>query len=108
MQKGNLASPFRKDSALHALFEAFRRSSRPLKANEAATRACLPVARAQTLIAAMRNPYHNATMRRAGVELVKEGEGYLLRGCKVEKLARRPGHGMAKKQKKRAKSNKAA
>lgn len=94
--------PFREGSASRKLILAVAKAKRPVSAVEAAKAAKLPLAKAQTLLAAYRNKFHSATMRRSGLNLVLADHKFSLRLAKIEPKAKRPARGKkAKKQNKK-------
>lgn len=92
------ANPYRTGSMSARVFGALVSSSTSLTASVIARRTRMPVSKVEQVLAALRNPLHNSVGRRAGVSVVRKGEGYMARRTKAEPNAKR------KAKKKRAKS----
>ena len=92
---------YRQGSAMNKLFGAMARAGKPLPMHEIAKRAGVPIKRAQVLVCAMRNPFHNSSLRRAGIEVSLEKDGYSLAACAVDPKA----HRLAAKKAGKAKSS---
>jgi hypothetical protein len=91
-------NPFREKSALSKIFEVLARSQKPLDVEEVAKRAKVPLGRTNRMLAAMANPFHNAGMRREGVQLVRKDGLLSLKTAVPDSKARRPERGVSKKQ----------
>ena len=98
-------SPFRRPTSASAkIYSVLAKASKPLKVEEVAKRAKVTQQQARTLLAAYRNPYHNAPLRRAGVEVTSEDGAFSLSAAKATPNAKRPERGSAQKSKKRRKA----
>ena len=84
------SNPYRADSAMHKLFSALQRANKPLEIGELSKRAGVALARTKTLVAAMRNPFHNSNLRRAGIAVALEKDGYSVKECRADPKAHRP------------------
>jgi hypothetical protein len=107
MGNKNLAArcPFRRPTSASAkIYSVLAKASKPLKVEEVAKRAKVSQQQARTLLAAYRNPYHNAPLRRAGVEVTCEDGAFSLSAAKASPNAKRPERGAAQKSKKRRKT----
>lgn len=109
MANKNLAarSPFqRQGSASAKIYAVLAKSAKPLPSDEIAKRAKVSQKQASTLLAAYMNPYHNAPLRRAGVQITSEEGKFSLSTAKATPNAKRPPRGIesTKKAKKASKS----
>jgi hypothetical protein len=107
MGNKNLAArcPFRRPASASAkIYAVLAKASKPLKVEEVAKRAKVSQQQARTLLSAYRNPYHNAPLRRAGVQVTCEDGGYSLSVAKASPNAKRPERGSAQKLKKHRKA----
>lgn len=83
-------NPFREGSLNRKVMDVLLRHKKPLPVREIAKRAKVSLAKASRVIAALRNCYHNSAMRKAGLSVEIEGEGYVIRKVEAEPNARRP------------------
>lgn len=84
-----LMNPYRSGSMGAKVFSALAKSSTSLTSSTIARLTRMPVAKVEQVLAALRNPLHNSVGRRAGVVVVREGEGYVVRRVKPEPNANR-------------------
>lgn len=90
----NKENPFRKGSKFRKVFAVLARTKKAVTAKEIATRARMPSV--NSVLAAMRNEYHNAVLRRSPWRVaLKEGCYSLVKG-RVEKNAKRKPRGSSK------------
>ena len=106
MSDKNLAArcPFlRPKSASAKLYAVLARAAKPLEAQEIAKRAKVTEKQARSLLAAYMNPYHNAPLRRVGVQITSADGKFRLTAAKATPNAKRPPRGSeAKKKAKKA------
>lgn len=107
MSKKLPENPFRDGSASHKLYTVLGKAEKPLTMAEISKRAKVPFEKAQTLVRAYQNPFHNAPLRRAGIAIANGKEGFALATCKAQPNAKRPERGEGKG-KKPAKGKKVA
>jgi len=108
MSDKNLAArcPFqRPKSASAKIYAVLARAAKPLEAQEIAKRAKVTEKQARTLLAAYMNTYHNAPLRRVGVQVTSVDGKFHLTAAKATPNAKRPPRGSeaTKKAKKAAK-----
>ena len=95
-------NPFRQGTASRAVYGALAEAKKPLSADEVAKIAKVSGAKARTLLAAYRNPFHCAPLKKAGARLnLKDGK-FSLEVCKPDPKARRPERGKAARMAKKA------
>lgn len=89
-------NPFKKNSRLYVIYRVLisAQKSKPLTMAEIIKRVRLPGDCVRTLVAAMRNPYHNAALRRTAWRMGLKDGGYRLVKAKVEKNAKRKSRGI--------------
>lgn len=83
-------NPYRNGSMGAKVFGALLGSSTSLTVSVIARRTKMPVAKVEQVLAALKNPLHNSVGRRAGVSLVRNGDGYAVQKTKPEPKAKRP------------------
>jgi hypothetical protein len=76
------------------------KASKPLFVEEVAKRAKIGIEQARTLLNAYKNPFHNAPLRRVGVEVISEKGAFSLSAAKAVPNAKRPERGSTKKHRK--------
>lgn len=102
-------SPFtREGTASRAIYVALAKSDKPLTMAEISKRSKVLFKKTETLVRAYMNPFHNAPMRRAGIAIVQDKDGFKLTTCKAEPKAHRPERGNAKRKNKVSPKPKAA
>ena len=85
-----IQNPYRVGSMNHKVVSVLLRAKGALDAGEIAKRARIPLGKTAQVLAALRNPFHNATARRAGLSLEIEGDGFVARQVEPDPNARRP------------------
>lgn len=91
--------PFREGSASHKIFVVLAKAAKPMRAEHIAKAAKVPVEKTATLLAAYKNPFHNAPLRRAGVSIESKAGQYVMATVKADPNAKRPERGQGKKRK---------
>ncbi len=84
-----MKNPYRPQSMNHKVVGVLLRTSKPLGLLEIAKRSKVPMGRTAQVLAALRNPFHNAVARRAGLAVDFEGEGFVAKKVKPDPDARR-------------------
>jgi len=89
-------SPFRKGCNMEKIYTVLARSAKPLALPLIAKHSHVNFGTTQRMVAAMRNEYHNAPLRRIGISVVNGKDGFALARIKPQPEATRPARGKSK------------